>query len=212
MQTNCTNELFICFFFKDFISKMERKCETVVNTPSGEFTFYDEVMYRFGAKKFCKEQGAILAPITNRRDMKAVKEAAHNKECPFHRGAHIYNLGLDITPCGYKKQDRVFSNGVKWDELIHGPLYEVHDTTLRWPCNYAGLFTNEGKNGKAKIQMMDFGCVEEPHRFICFKPASDNSEPLTGTSTSVGSVWGIFLLGVFLLMLAFRKVSRSETR
>ena len=160
------------------VNKKTPKCTTVVNTASGEFTFHSEVMSRCEAKKFCKKEGGILAPVTNREDLNALKEAAYNKnkDCPFHYGVHQYNVGLDITPCGYKKQDRWFTNGVKWDKKIHGPLYEETDTSLVYPCTYAGFFPYTGDNGDMIIALRGDNCDEVPFRFICLKPAPKSTE------------------------------------
>ena len=199
------------------------KCTTVVNTASGEFTFHSEVMSRCEAKKFCKKEGGILAPVTNREDLNALKEAAYNKnkDCPFHYGVHQYNVGLDITPCGYKKQDRWFTNGVKWDKKVHGPLYEETDTSLVYPCTYAGFFPYTGNNGDMIIALRGDNCDEVPFRFICLKPAAKDqklSYPqklIMGdnpTATAVNCVAGVLFVGVVVLMgLALKNFMRFRS-
>ena len=200
-------------------NKKPRTCTTVVNTASGEFTFHSEVMSRCEAKKFCKKQGGILAPVTNRQDLNALKEAAYNrnKECPFHYGVHQYNVGLDITPCGYKKQDRWFTNGVEWDKKVHGPLYEETDTSLVYPCTYAGFFPYTGDDGKMVIALRGDHCDEVPFRFICLKPPAKDQKLsyhlLQGdTATAVNWVAGVLFVGVVVLMgLAVKNFMRFRS-
>ena len=150
---------------------MDPNCAAEVFTPTGRFTFYKERMSVCEAKKFCAEKGEILAPVTNEADYEALLTAAHegnHPSCPIHYGdLLLYSLGLDITPCGEGKQERIFTNGVVWNDAVHGKLY--HDYAGKTSnCAFAQLDTMNDRPG-----VYDYydHCHQTTQRYICLKEA-----------------------------------------
>ena len=74
-------------------------CSNKVTTASGTFTAYNDLMTHCRAKKFCKEKGQILAPVTNQKDVDALKKMLDHS-CPMHYGVYNYHIGLDVNQCG----------------------------------------------------------------------------------------------------------------
>ena len=186
---------------------MNPKCATVVNTPTGRFTFHKKRMSVCEAKKFCAQRGEILAPVTNKADFDALYKAAregNNPSCPFHHDDMIlYSLGLDITPCGKGKQDRIFTNGVLWDKNVHEKLYTDYQDSWNSNCAYAVM--NNG-NPKPGIYVW-FGCYQKIQRLICLKEAvpsnyssySSCSSSVSQAISSDGIYKGYFFSVVFIV-------------
>ena len=164
------------------VNKINPSCSTELVTPTGKFTFHDEEVSICEAKKICAKNGEILAPITNRQDYNAiikVTKMGNHPSCPFHHGDQMYFIGLDITPCGKGKQDKVFSNGVVWNEKIHGKLYVDQWESDTSPCAYAE-FGSWGSN--PWLSTWGDLCYEKTSRFLCLKP----SNPVKVQSNSCG--------------------------
>ena len=150
---------------------MKPSCTTEVTTPTGRFTFYFQEMSYCEAKKFCAEKNEILAPITNQNDFDVLKKAVidgNHPGCPFYNFDPEYLIGLDITPCGKGKQDRVFTNGEVWNEAVHGKLYLSFFDTWNDPCVFAMLDTDY--NGPTLAHWVP-NCRQDTIKFICLKPA-----------------------------------------
>ena len=160
-------------------------CATEVTTPTGKFTFYGEDVSVCEAKKVCAAKGEILAPITNMDDQKAlyrVTQEGNHPECPFHYGHFkLYSIGLDVTPCGKGRQDRVFTNGVVWNDTVHGKLYTDYMDSRESPCVMAQLVTISPKPA-----VVTFGklCRPTNQRFICLKAAAPSDVVSSGSCAS----------------------------
>ena len=166
---------------------MDPSCATEVTTPTGKFTFYGEIVSVCEAKKVCAEKGEILAPITNRADFEAllrVTQTGNHPSCPFHHGFFLYSIGLDVTPCGKGKQDRVFTNGVVWNNTVHGQLYSDYMNSWKSPCVMAQLATINPKPA-----LVTFGRLCNPtyQRFICLKEAAPSNVISSGSCGSPNS-------------------------
>ena len=194
---------------------MNQSCTTQVTTPSGRFTFHEQRMSICEAKKFCAEKNEILAPITNEEDSLAIartiREGDH-EGCWFHDFQRFF-IGLDVTPCGKGKQERVFTNGEVWNPEVHDKLYADNPETWNKPCVFA--------NFDEDTPFIAFweGCYEEADNFICLKPTdptkvvsrdcSSNSEALIVNKTNqsfiaVGFVGFLALAAIFLALIATR--------
>ena len=150
---------------------MKQSCNTEVTTPTGKFTFHFQKLSMCQAKKFCAEKNEILAPITNKKDFDALKKAitqGNYPGCNFNVGVQQYHLGLDVTPCGKGKQDRVFTNGEVWDETVHGKLYIDNIDSWKQPCVFATLYDEIDRPVLAHW----INCYQDYEKFICLKPAT----------------------------------------
>ena len=87
--------------------------------------------------------------------------------CAFHTGWQEYLIGLDVTPCGKGKQDRVFTNGVVWNEAVHGKLYIDTADSLNEPCVFASYSVEYSKPTLGRWP----DCRQGTFKFICLKPA-----------------------------------------
>lgn len=164
---------------------MTPSCITQVTTPTGKFTFHQQTMSVCEAKKACALKGEILAPVTNGADFdalhKVMKEGNH-PGCPFHHGDHTYALGLDVTPCGRGRQERIFTNGVRWDENIHGKLYSDYENSRKSNCVFANMETNQDKPA---VQPYSDQCYRlYTYRYICLKEAGRSDVPYGGSCAS----------------------------
>ena len=193
---------------------MDPSCFTEVVTSTGKFTFHKETMSICEAKKFCAKKGEILAPITNKEDALAIYrtiQAGDHESCKFHYGYSEYSIGLDVTPCGKGKQDRVFTNGEVWNETVHGKLYIDNVDSWNKPCVMAEMIS--GTNRPLMGFWGDcYQCYDQ--RLICLKPAvptktistdscsSSYSEPLKVTNTS-HSFFAMGFIGCLALAAVF---------
>ena len=193
---------------------MDPNCSTEVITPTGKFTFHKNYnMSICEAKKFCAKKGEILAPITNEEDALAIYETMHagaHAGCWFHYGDFDYFIGLDVTPCGKGKQDRVFTNGEVWNETVHGKLYIDNIDSWNKPCVFASMTSD------FKRPFMGYwgDCYQSTDfRLICLKPAiptknisSDSCSPSSSESLKVAKTTdSLFTMG-FIGFLALAAV------
>ena len=197
--------------------KMNQSCTTQVTTPSGRFTFHEQRMSICEAKKFCAEKNEILAPITNEEDSLAIARTIHEGDhegCWFHNFQRFF-IGLDVTPCGKGKQERVFTNGEVWNPKVHDKFYVELGDTWNKPCVFALFDIDEPFVASWK------GCYEKTTRFICLKPTDptkvDPRSESCGSSSSalvvnetnqslinVGFVGFLALAAVFLALISTR--------
>ena len=173
------------FKLLDFLLfNMNPNCATEVTTPSGKFTFHKEMVSICEAKKFCAEKGEILAPVTNKADFDAllrVMQTGNNPSCPFHHGDIIqYATGLDVTPCGKGKQDRVFTNGVAWSNVFHGKWYSDLQDSWHSSCVFATVCNWDNRPA---VNVFD-GCYQVDYRFICLKETVPSNVSINGSCSS----------------------------
>ena len=149
-------------------------CSMSTTTSSGTFTIIHDEMTRCEAKKYCRERGQILAPVTNQEDKDAILKLIDPEHCQVHRGDLFYHIGLEVTPCG-KTQDRVFSNGVIYDHSVHGKLYDdLSPPTEICPDAYLDYETpNPFTIGSLPM------CHPQRQRFICLDQSTAAASPVT---------------------------------
>ena len=192
-------------------------CSNKVTTASGTFTAYNSQMSRCEAKKFCEKKNHILAPITNKADKDAVLKMLNPEECPMHGGKLTYHIGLDVSYCG-ESQERVFSNGVKYDDKIHGPLYT--DASLPSDkCPFAYLVSVTNMNLVIGIKP---GCNIQKTKVLCLDQTTAAASPLvqkkddfykfssTNILIGVGAICTVFGCLVIATVKVYRYVRYLE--
>ena len=148
-------------------------CHNSVKTATGKFTLYTEQVSRCEAKRKCRRKGKILAPITNREDLKAIKSLQrHNefsRECPHGHGHFsYYHVGLDVQNIG-GKLIRGFTDGTKWDDCEMSGLYHV----INFPEKPIAMF---GTDLQESLMIREETEEAAKYRYICLKPASEKKE------------------------------------
>ena len=147
-------------------------CRMQTTTKSGTFTVHGQRIKKCKAKKICESKGEILAPIETKEDLHAIHELLM-QGCGVFENMPLFHTGLDIAVCG-KEEKRVFTDGAKWNQTLHGPLYEevsfVSDSNVR----IAAI-------GETNLEIIyivpDETCGEMDANFICLKPAKPTGEP-----------------------------------
>ena len=140
--------------------------ETSVTTSSGKFTFHAYYLSKKEAKKVCKKEGGILAPVTNRADLEALHKFAIG--CSNLGYGRYYLVGLEMID----PETRFFTNGVVYDEEIHGSFHYVYNSKGKlpacwntymgtYPQSVQGMHTNYNKD-----------CYPTENKFICLNPAT----------------------------------------
>ena len=148
-----------------------KQCDdTSITTSSGKFTFYPQKFLTVDeAKKFCKKEGGILAPITNRDDFETLHKFAIG--CTNIGSGREYFVGLDmISP-----ETRYFTNGVVFDEEIHGSLFYVWNKNGKLPASWVTYFGTRPINIRGMQTMYSKEFVEVESQFICLNPAITTS-------------------------------------
>ena len=85
-------------------------CTNSVITPSGNFTFHSELLTKCEAVEKCRQNGRMLAPITNKNDVNILMKAVRSNDldCDVNSGDFThYWVGLDVGEDGRKR----FHNG-----------------------------------------------------------------------------------------------------
>ena len=189
-------------------------CITNTTTSSGTFLFSKGHMTRCEAKKFCREKGGVLAPITTQKDKDAVLEMI-NPECFEHYLDNMYHIGLDVHNCG-DQQERVFSNGITYDKNVHGHLYDdLGEPEDKCPETY--LMYSSGN--PLKISSNDPKCKQSHYRALCLVPPTTESSPVSADESNyvklnvnylAAASGGIFcaFLGVFAFAAKMHKRSK----
>ena len=172
-------------------------CSNTTTTSSGTFTVYQKEMTKCEAKQFCRDKGHILAPITTMEDRDAVHKML-DWNCVEHQGSFVYHLGLDITPCG-KKQDRVFSNGLQFDEKVHGKLYKDFTTPdSKCPLAYLRWYADEpfviGHEPQCHPQTLKFLCLDRSNAVASQIMRSDDKNIKISTTQALVAVLGVFAI------------------
>ena len=162
-------------------------CSESLKTKSGTFTFYDEILTKCEAELKCMKMGQILAPVTNKRDAKKIIKFLKNNiddTCsisPFNS----YWIGLDTTFNG-TEQEKVFSNGIKWNDRkhskIYNKIYKPVNVKLNCPVAYVvpmideDPFVYDDESKKCNIRMK--------RKYFCLKPAGEaTAESINQDST-----------------------------
>ena len=148
-------------------------CITNTTTSSGTFLFSKGHMTRCEAKKFCREKGGVLAPITTQEDKDAVLEMI-NPECFEHYLDNMYHIGLDVYNCG-DQQERVFSNGIIYDKNVHGHLYDdLGEPDDKCP----ETFMMYSSANPLTIGSKGSNCYPSHYRALCLIPPASDSSPI----------------------------------
>ena len=190
-------------------------CKKSVTTSSGTFTHSETEMTRCEAKKYCRDNGAILAPITTQEDKDAVLGML-DRDCGWKSFYDsYYHIGLDVYPCG-DQQERVFTNGIVYDKDVHGPLYD--DLGLPGDkCPYAALMYYT--SNPLTISAEDPHCIPPRLRAICLDEKTAASSPLAQDrvdyikldfTESVAVFGGIFCAFIGVLAFAAEMYRRNK--
>ena len=148
-------------------------CPKSVTTSSGTFSFSKERMTRCEAKKYCRERGQILAPITTQEDKDAVLSMFHHT-CLNNYKESFYHIGLDVYPCG-ATQERIFTNGVKYNADIHGPLYDdLGEVADKCPQAYLASVSWNPFTISTKPN-----CYPQKHRALCLDQSTATASGIT---------------------------------
>ena len=148
-----------------------KHCEdTSVTTTSGKFTFYPEKMVtRKEAKKFCKKEGGILAPITNRADLEALHKFASG--CTNVGIGRSYFVGLEMID----PETRWFTNGVVYDEEVHGSFHYVFNSKGKLPACWDTYFGTYPESVRGMHTNYNGPCDPIVNEFICLNPSTSNT-------------------------------------
>ena len=194
---------------------LKMSCPKSVTTSSGTFSFSEKQMTRCEAKKYCRERGQILAPITTQEDKDAVL-TMFNDKCFNHYSESFYHIGLDVFPCG-DTQERVFTNGVKYDAIIHGHLYaDYGKPDHKCPQSYLkslSLIRTPFIIGTKP------NCFPQKHRALCLDQSTATASAVTKKKTEnfevsptkvlVGT-GGIFIVFIGSILLVVKLYKSKE--
>ena len=157
-----------------------------VETKKGTYILpSDKAAGKCAAEQKCLDMGGILAPITDKTDFDAIKDAISS--CEFHENGDRY-IGLSVST---DNSYRVFSNGVEFNKDLHGDLYE--ENYIRpGNCPVALLMMHFPE----KLQIgSQFRCYKDFElRYVCFKPKK-NSESQAVTSNAVSFNSNLLIFG-----------------
>ena len=148
-----------------------KQCDdTSITTSSGKFTFYPaKSLTVIEAKNFCKKEGGILAPITNRNDFEALHKFAIG--CTNIGLGRSYFVGLDMI----RPETRYFTNGVVFDEEVHGSLFYVYNKNGKLPASWVTYFSTHIRSIQGMETMYSKQFIEVKSRVICLNPAASTS-------------------------------------
>ena len=164
------------------------KEKLVVETEKGTYILpSDKAAGQCAAEQKCLDMGGILAPITDKTDFEAIKDAISS--CEFHKyELEDRYIGLSIST---DNSYRVFSNGVEFNKDLHGDLYEENEIRTG---NCPGAFLMLHFPEKLQIGNI-WRCYKENFelRYVCFKPKkSSKSQAVTSNGVGVNSSLLIF--------------------
>ena len=173
-------------------------CIKSITTSSGTFSISDEKMTRCEAKKYCRDKGQILAPITTQKDKDAVVKMI-NPYCLSNNGEGFLHIGLDVFPCG-DKQYRVFTNGIEFDPKIHGHLYaDLSEVDDKCPQAYFERISTK----TLKIGIKPW-CYPQKHKALCLDQSTATASGITQKEADhykVSSTQAVIVIGGFLFVL-----------
>ena len=157
--------------------QVENSCPTSVTTKSGTFSFHTEEVPSCKAKKICASMGRILAPITNEEDRNAIHSITSQK-CGIFKGRRYdaYHVGLDNIVCD-NETHRVFTNGVEYNETLHGEFYYIFSRKKKKSNCLASLWATGSPVERSQVSVirMPDTCEDYRRRFICLDPAKAGS-------------------------------------
>ena len=161
-------------------------CSYSFTTPTGTFNIYNEKLSKCQAEQKCKKMGQILAPITNKRDARRLKKHFYKNyevgpECPIS-SEHIdeYHIGLELTDTDEGGLEKVFSNGVKWNDKKHSKLYDDNRkkghllSEVKENCTIA-LYCPFFEDKQLLFRHMSKDCNPMRAKYICLEPADKAS-------------------------------------
>ena len=186
-------------------------CTKSITTSSGTFSYSDTTMTRCEAKKYCRDEGKILAPITTQEDKDAVMKLLDYKCSKFH----MYHIGLDVHHCG-SQQERVFTNGITYDSKTHGKLYDdLGEPKDKCPETFLMYFSSN----PLKISANDPNCWPSHYRALCLDQTTAVSSPISQDNSefvklnltqSLAMFGGIFCAFVGVFGFAIKMYKRSK--
>jgi len=155
-----------------------RPCKKSVTTSTGKFTFFDDYVTYCEAERRCKKRGEVLAPYTNKKDVRKVMKFLRSQNdiegclvCTYNPAK--YWVGLDVSYTE-RDQSKVFSNGVQWNGKKHGKIYKDFNTEYT-DCAVA-LFEPIDPNNLFYISRESPTCSwRKRNYYACFKPVGDAS-------------------------------------
>ena len=160
--------------------QLEKSCPTSITTKSGTFSFHTEEVPSCKAKKICASLGRILAPITNAEDRNAIHGITSQK-CGIFKGRlfDTYHVGLDNIVCD-NETHRVFTNGVEYNETLHGEFYYIYPRNKKKSNCLASLYATGDPADKSKVFVISMPdtCEDYRKRFICLEQAKYNDSNL----------------------------------
>ena len=164
-------------------SKCSEK-DLIVETGKGKYTipsgndFSDYVKGTCVAQERCTELGAVLAPFTDKFEFDAVMQAISS--CEYQNIYANKWVGLLISR---DNSTRVFTNGVKFDEKVHGGLYQENPVGMPTNCPVAIL--DATRTNKLQISANQM-CVPQKRPYICFGAKKTfKSDAITGHTINV---------------------------
>ena len=148
-----------------------KQCDdTSITTSSGKFTFYPEKSLTVDeAKKFCKKEGGILAPITNRDDFETLHKFAIG--CTNIGLGRNYFVGLEMNTPEYG----YFTNGVVYDEEKHGSTCWVRKNNFKYPSGWVTYFGTDLEDVRGTQSYHSQNPIRVHSRIICLNPAINTS-------------------------------------
>ena len=176
-------------------------CVKKVTTASGTFTFFDEEVQKCEARTKCEEKGQILAPILNEEDAIALQAVCDETACEFHNHQQPYHIGLDIltTKCG-SKSEKVFTNGVRFDEAVHGKIYR--EIKVPFPACRLALFHGYFDIGTTPLTISISRKCADRYRYICLKPVDKEAAPLLNGNSGNSSFAYVSYASMFVAFVA----------
>ena len=180
-------------------------CSESLKTKSGTFTFYDEKLTKCEAELKCMKMGQLLAPVSNKRDAKKILKFFENNidiTCSISPW-DAYWIGLDTTFNGTMRE-KVFSNGIKWNDKKHSKIYNKVYKNEDGNCPVAYVlpmidedpFVYGDESLKCDIRMK--------RKYFCLKPAGEaTAESINQDSTKNA----VTLLSGFLAATVFMFVA-----
>ena len=171
----------VFFFFAELtmINSFCSEDNLIVETEKGKYTIpsRDFVVGTCIATERCTELGAILAPFTEQSEFDIVMKAI--KSCEYQHPTHLKWVGLLISK---DNSTRVFTNGVKFEDKIHGDLYQENHVTMPKNCPIAVL--DPERTNKLQIDV-NRKCRPQRRPYICFEPKKTiNSDAITSDTAS----------------------------
>ena len=173
-----------------------------METEKGKYTIPSRDFARgaCAAIERCTELGAILAPFTEQSEFDIVMKEI--KSCEYQHPLHKKWVGLLISK---DNSTRVFTNGVKFEDNVHGDLYQENHVTIPKNCPIAIL--DPERTNKLQISV-NLNCRPHNRLYVCFEPKkTTKSEAITSdtvsTNTSLLVVVGSILIVALICLVSY---------